>query len=64
MYHKTAELGVMIAFAMILSYIESLIPSYFGVPGIKVGLPNFIIVLVLIRKGNMDALLVYGFGLL
>ena len=37
---KTAQLGVYIALAMILSYVESLIPFSFGVPGIKLGLAN------------------------
>lgn len=55
---KTAELGFFLAFALILSYVESLIPFSFGIPGIKLGLPNLIVVLLLYRSGVKDALLV------
>lgn len=44
---RTAELGFMLALALILSYVESLIPFSFGIPGIKLGLPNLIVLLLL-----------------
>lgn len=44
---RTAELGFLLAVALILSYIESLIPISFGIPGIKLGLPNAVIILLL-----------------
>lgn len=44
---KTALLGVSIALAIIASYIEMLIPIQFGVPGIKLGLTNIVIVVIL-----------------
>mgnify|MGYP004669199605 CR=1 FL=1 len=47
---KTAQLGVYIALAMILSYVESLIPFSFGVPGIMMytyGIPGALGVAVL-----------------
>ncbi len=59
-YRKTAFLSVMIAFALILSYIEYLVPFYFGAPGIKLGLANFIIILILYRFGWKEALAVNG----
>ena len=34
---KTAYLGVYLALALICSYVESLIPFYFGIPGVKLG---------------------------
>lgn len=37
--------------ALMLSYIESLIPPFFAVPGIKLGLANMVIVFVLYRMG-------------
>lgn len=55
---KTAELGLFLALALILSYVESLIPFSFGIPGIKLGLPNLIVVLLLYRSGAKDAALV------
>ena len=48
----------MIAFSMILSYIESLVPFYFGAPGIKLGLANFIIILMLYSRNIREALLI------
>ncbi len=60
MYRKTAFLSVMIAFALILSYIEYLVPFYFGAPGIKLGLANFVIVLMIYRFGWKEALAVNG----
>lgn len=57
---KTAELGFFLAVSLILSYVESLIPITFGIPGIKLGLPNMIVVLLLFgqRYGAKEALLV------
>ena len=40
-------MGLMLALALILSYVESLIPFSFGIPGIKLGLPNAIVLLLL-----------------
>ena len=44
---KLAFYGVLLAFALVLSYVESLIPFFFGVPGMKLGLPNLVVVLLL-----------------
>ena len=38
--HKIAGVGVLVALAMVLSYLESLIPISLGIPGIKLGLSN------------------------
>lgn len=46
--HKAAYLGVFTTLAMVLSYIEVLIPPlYAAFPGIKMGLPNIVIVFAL-----------------
>lgn len=42
---KVAVCGVLVALAMIFSYIEVLIPFNFGVPGMKLGLANLVIVI-------------------
>ncbi len=43
-------LGLFTALAMILSYVESLLPPIWSaVPGIKIGLPNIIIIFLLYR---------------
>lgn len=52
-----AYLGVLLAFALILSYIESLIPFQFGIPGIKLGLTNLAVILCIYLIGYREALL-------
>lgn len=44
---RTVKLGFLLALSLILSYVESLIPFSFGIPGIKLGLPNLIVLLLL-----------------
>ena len=41
--------GLLIALALVLSYLESLVPLPFAIPGIKLGLPNLVIVFALYR---------------
>ena len=49
---KVAYFGVFTALALIFSYVESLIPIQMGIPGVKLGLANLIIVIAL-YKMNM-----------
>ena len=44
MVKKTAKIGMFIALAMIFSYIEAIIPINFGIPGIKLGIANIVVV--------------------
>ena len=54
-----AFFGVCTALAMILAYVEVLLPPIFpAVPGIKMGLPNIIIVFLLYRRGPIPAIAV------
>ena len=56
---KLTVLGICTAAAMILSYIEFLLPPlYSAVPGIKIGLANIIIVFLLYKLGAWEACLV------
>lgn len=55
---KTAMLGMFTALALVASYVESLVPFYFGAPGIKLGLANLITVVLLYRTNWKDACLV------
>ena len=49
-------LGLVASVALLLSYVESLLPPLFAaVPGIKIGLPNIAIVLVLYTLGVKNA---------
>ncbi len=44
-----------LALAMLFSYVESLFPLSVGIPGVKMGLPNIIIVFLLYRTGIREA---------
>lgn len=58
---KTAFLGIATSVALILAYIEAILPPIWtAVPGIKVGLPNLIIILVLYCFGFKHAAIVSG----
>ena len=46
---SVALTGLLIALALILSYLESLVPMSLAVPGVKLGLPNLVIVFALYR---------------
>lgn len=51
-------MGVFLALALICSYVESLIPISFGIPGVKLGLTNIVVVLMLYYIGAKEALAV------
>ena len=54
-----AFLGVCTALALVLSYIEAILPPVLAaVPGIKMGLPNMIIMFLLYRRGAGPAIVV------
>lgn len=55
---RVAFLGLFIALAMILSYVESLIPPLVAVQGVKIGLPNLVIMFMLYRVGSREAITV------
>jgi heptaprenyl diphosphate synthase len=44
---SVAHCGTLTALAMIFGYVEALIPFHFGIPGVKLGLPNIITVFAL-----------------
>ena len=50
--------GILVALAMIFSYIETFIPFNFGVPGIKLGLANLVVLLGLTFLPALDVFLV------
>lgn len=53
---RVALYGMMIAMALILSYIESQIPAFFAFPGMKLGLTNVVVVLALYKLGSGGAM--------
>lgn len=56
MYKKTAYYGVLSALAILLSYVESLVPAPIPVPGVKLGLANCIILFALYQEGFTGAI--------
>lgn len=54
---RAAYFGIFTALALILGYVELLIPIQFGIPGAKLGLANLITILVLYKMGWKDAFL-------
>lgn len=58
MKNKIAYWGVFLALALVCSYVESLIPISFGIPGVKLGLTNIVVILMLYTIGSKDAILI------
>lgn len=51
-------LALSVSFALILSFIESRIPAFVAIPGIKVGLANIAVIFVLYKLGAKEAIAV------
>lgn len=49
---------MLLALAMILSYVEAIIPINIGVPGVKLGLPNIVTVIGLYSLGPVPTLII------
>ena len=55
---KLAILAMTISLALILSFIESRIPAFVAIPGIKIGLANIAVIFALYRLGVREAIAV------
>ena len=55
---KLAALAVTVAVAMILSFVESRIPAFVAIPGVKVGLSNIAVIFALYKFGWREAAVV------
>ncbi len=55
---KLTLLSLIVAVAMILSYVESLVPAFVAVPGVKMGLSNIATVFALYTLGPLSAVCV------
>ena len=51
-------MAFIIAFAMILSFVESRIPAFVAIPGVKVGLANIAVIFTLYKLGVKEAITV------
>ena len=61
---KVAGTGLLLAVALVLSFIESRIPVFIAVPGVKAGLANIAVVFALYRLGWREALVISVFKVL
>ena len=52
---KVARYGLLLALGLVLSYAESLVPLSVAVPGVKLGLPNLVVLFALYRLGVKEA---------
>ncbi len=52
---RIAYRGCLLALALILSWLESLIPVFYGIPGIRLGISNIVTVYTLYRLSAKDA---------
>ena len=55
---KISQYGMMVALALIMSYIEAQIPAFFAVPGMKLGLTNIVVVVSLYLLGSKSAMFI------
>lgn len=61
---KTSLYGMLLALAMILSYVEAIIPINIGVPGVKLGLPNIVTVIGLYSIGPVATMIISALRIL
>lgn len=52
---KLTTMAIMVSFALILSFIESRIPAFVAIPGVKVGLANIAVIFTLYKMGVKEA---------
>ena len=55
---KLTQLALTVSFALILSFIESRIPAFVAIPGVKVGLANIAVIFTLYKFGIKEAITV------
>ena len=53
---QLTTLAFITAFAMILSFVESRIPTFVAIPGVKVGLANIAVIFTLYKMGIKEAI--------
>ena len=52
---KLTALALLVALALIFSFVESQIPPFTTIPGVKMGLPNVVVVFALYKLGWREA---------
>ncbi len=56
MAKRIASISVFTALALIFSYIEAILPFNFGIPGVKLGIANIVVVVALYQLGAKEAI--------
>ena len=52
--------GMLTALALVLGYVEAMIPALFAVPGMKLGLTNLVVLVALYRMDTKSAVCING----
>ncbi len=52
------KLSMLLALSLILAYLETLLPPFWPVPGMKLGLANIIVLYTLVEMGKKEALMI------
>lgn len=55
---QLTELGLLLAVAVLLGYVEAVVPISAGIPGVKLGLANCAVLFVMYRYGAKEAVVV------
>ncbi len=58
MEKKVAILSMYIALGIVVSYVELLIPFNIGIPGVKLGLANIVVLIALYQLGTKEAIII------
>lgn len=56
--HRITLLSILVACALVFSWLEAQIPAFFMVPGMKLGLTNIVVVVSLYMLGEKEALII------
>lgn len=59
---QAAYFGVLTALALIFSYVETFIPVPIGIPGIKLGLANLVVVIAAVQDGYFIGVYIGSFA--
>jgi heptaprenyl diphosphate synthase len=57
---RLTALALTVSFALILSFVESKIPTFIPIPGVKVGLANIAVIFALYKFGIWEAVAISG----
>ncbi len=49
---------MLVALAMVLSFLESMLPAFVAIPGVKLGLTNLVVMVALYMMGPKDAFMI------